>query len=45
MWCWDTEDRVRIGRLAEHLVVQSPDDATGEPFYSFLGRCARNRFR
>ena len=38
MWCWDTEDRVRICRLAEHLVVQSTDDATGEPFYSFLGR-------
>ena len=38
MWSWDTQNRVRICRLAEHLVVQSTDDATGEPFYSFLGR-------
>ena len=38
MWCWDTENRVHVCRLAEHLVVQSADDATGEPFYSFLGR-------
>jgi hypothetical protein len=38
MWCWDTQNRVHICRLAEHLVVQSTDDGTGEPFYSFLGR-------
>jgi len=38
MWCWDTENRVHVCRLAEHLVVQSADDAAGEPFYSFLGR-------
>jgi hypothetical protein len=38
MWCWDTKERVHVGRLAEHLVIQSADDATDEPFYSFLGR-------
>jgi hypothetical protein len=38
MWSWDTEDRVHICCLAGHLVVQSTDDATGEPFYSFLGK-------
>jgi hypothetical protein len=38
MWSWDTQNRVHICRLAEHLVVQSTDEATGEPFYSFLGR-------
>ncbi|MGO8688243.1 MAG: phosphatidylglycerol lysyltransferase domain-containing protein [Thermoguttaceae bacterium] len=37
MWSWDTESRVHICRLAEHLVVEGTDDATGEPFYSFLG--------
>jgi hypothetical protein len=43
MWTWDTEDRVRIGWLAEHLVVQSPDEATGRSFYSFLGKgCAQS---
>ncbi len=41
MWSWDTENRVRIGCLGEHLVVQGTDDATGEPFYSFLGRGGR----
>ena len=38
LWSWDTEDRVQIGWLSEHLVVQSPEEGTGKPFYSFLGR-------
>jgi hypothetical protein len=38
MWCWDTEELVHVCRFAEHLVIRSSDDATGEPFYSFLGR-------
>ena len=37
MWCWNTANRDRISCLAEHLAVQSTDEATGEPFYSFLG--------
>jgi hypothetical protein len=38
MWCWDTANRIHISCLAEHLVVESTDEAMGEPFYSFLGR-------
>ena len=38
MWSWDTQNRVHVCGLAEHLIVQSADDVTGEPFYSFLGR-------
>jgi len=37
MWCYNTEDKMRISWLNDNLVVRFQDYITGEPFYSFLG--------
>lgn len=38
MYCYNTEDKMRVSRLNGNLVVRFQDYITGKLFYSFLGK-------
>ena len=37
LWCWGTEDNIKLSQLNQNLVMEFPDYITGKKFYSFFG--------